>query len=203
MERQSANISDKVMDEMAKPEANEETKAIEEENSPGAASAEPAAAEASDPLQALTAERDRLAEEKASLFDSFLRARADFDNLRKRLEKERKEDLHRVSMEVVREMLPVMDALERALASQGGDDEFRSGIQLITRQLWDTFTRLGLEPIQALGQTFDPHLHEAVERVETEDHDDQAILTEWQRGYLFRKRLLRPALVKVAVRKVQ
>lgn len=191
------------MDEMAKPEANEETKAIEEENSPGAASAEPAAAEASDPLQALTAERDRLAEEKASLFDSFLRARADFDNLRKRLEKERKEDLHRVSMEVVREMLPVMDALERALASQGGDDEFRSGIQLIARQLWDTMARLGLEPIQALGQTFDPHLHEAVERVETEDHDDQAILTEWQRGYLFRKRLLRPALVKVAVRKVQ
>ena len=191
------------MDEMAKPEANEETKAIEEENSPGAASAEPAAAEASDPLQALTAERDRLAEEKASLFDSFLRARADFDNLRKRLEKERKEDLHRVSMEVVREMLPVMDALERALASQGGDDEFRSGIQLIARQLWDTMAHLGLEPIQALGQTFDPHLHEAVERVETEDHDDQAILTEWQRGYLFRKRLLRPALVKVAVRKVQ
>ena len=106
-------------------------------------------------------------------------------------------------MEVVREMLPVMDALERALASQGGDDEFRSGIQLIARQLWDTMAHLGLEPIQALGQTFDPHLHEAVERVETEDHDDQAILTEWQRGYLFRKRLLRPALVKVAVRKVQ
>ena len=191
------------MDEMAKPEANEETKAIEEENSPGAASAEPAATEALDPLQALTAERDRLAEDKASLFDRFLRARADFDNYRKRLEKERKEDLHRVSMEVVREMLPVMDALERALASQGGDDEFRSGIQLIARQLWDTLARLGLEPIQALGQTFDPHLHEAVERVETEDHDDQAILTEWQRGYLFQKRLLRPALVKVAVRKVQ
>ncbi len=191
------------MDETPEPEANEETKAIEEENSPGAASAEPAAAEASDPLQALTAERDRLAEEKASLFDSFLRARADFDNLRKRLEKERKEDLHRVSMEVVREMLPVMDALERALASQGGDDEFRSGIQLIARQLWDTFTRLGLEPIQAHGQKFDPRFHEAVERVETEDHDDQTILTEWQRGYLFRNRLLRPALVKVAVRKVQ
>ena len=191
------------MDEMAKPEANEKTKAIEEENSPGAPSAEPAATEALDPLQALTAERDRLAEDKASLFDRFLRARADFDNYRKRLEKERKEDLHRVSMEVVREMLPVMDALERALASQGGDDEFRSGIQLIARQLWDTLARLGLEPIQALGQTFDPHLHEAVERVETEDHDDQAILTEWQRGYLFRKRLLRPALVKVAVRKVQ
>ena len=191
------------MDEMAKSEANEETKAIEEENSQGAASAEPAAAEALDPLQALTAERDRLAEEKASVFDSFLRARADFDNYRKRLEKERKEDLHRVSMEVVREMLPVMDALERALASQGGDDEFRSGIQLIARQLWNTLARFGLEPIQALGQTFDPHLHEAVERVETEDHDDQAILTEWQRGYLFRKRLLRPALVKVAVRKVQ
>jgi molecular chaperone GrpE len=191
------------MDEMAKPEANEETKAIEEENSPGAASAEPAGTEALDPLQALTAERDRLAEEKASVFDSFLRARADFDNLRKRLEKERKEDLHRVSMEVVREMLPVMDALERALASQGGDDEFRAGIQLIARQLWDTLARLGLEPIQALGQKFDPHLHEAVERVETEDHDDQAILTEWQRGYLFQKRLLRPALVKVAVHKVQ
>ena len=79
----------------------------------------------------MTAERDRLAEDKASLFDRFLRARADFDNYRKRLEKERKEDLHRVSLEVVREILPVMDALERALASQGGDDEFRSGIQLI------------------------------------------------------------------------
>ena len=191
------------MDEIAKPEANEETKTIEEEKLQEAPSAEPAAAEASDPLQALTAERDRLAEDKASLFDRFLRARADFDNYRKRLEKERKKDLHRVSMEMVREMLPVMDALERALASQGGDDEFRSGIQLIARQLWDTLARFGLEPIQALGQTFDPHLHEAVERVETEDHDDQTILTEWQRGYLFRKRLLRPALVKVAVRKIQ
>jgi molecular chaperone GrpE len=191
------------MDETPELEANQVTKQKKESKEQQGAAAESAKAEAPDPLQAVTAERDRLAEDKAALFDRFLRARADFDNYRKRLEKERKEDLHRVSMEVVREMLPVMDALERALASQGGDDEFRAGIQLIARQLWDTLARLGLEPIQALGQKFDPHLHEAVERVETEDHDDQAILTEWQRGYLFQKRLLRPALVKVAVHKVQ
>ena len=191
------------MEETPELEANEEIQQQVEEKPQEGATAEAAAAEASDPLQALAAERDRLAEEKASLFDRFLRARADFDNLRKRLERERKEDLHRVSMEVVGEMLPVMDALERALASQGGDDEFRSGIQLIARQLWDTFTRLGLEPIEAHGRKFDPHLHEAVERMETEEHEDQTILAEWQRGYLFKKRLLRPALVKVAVRKVQ
>ncbi len=191
------------MDETPELEANQVTKQKKESKEQQGAAAESAKAEAPDPLQAVTAERDRLAEDKAALFDRFLRARADFDNYRKRLEKERKEDLHRVSLEVVREILPVMDALERALASQGGDDEFRSGIQLIARQLWDTFTRLGLEPIQALGQKFDPRFHEAVERVETEDQDDQTILTEWQRGYLFRTRLLRPALVKVAVRKVQ
>ena len=191
------------MDETPDLKANEGIKQEKEAEQKQGATAEPAAGEAADPLQAVAAERDRLAEEKASLSDQFLRARADFDNYRKRLERERKEDLHRVSMEVVGEILPVMDALERALASQGGDSEFRSGIQLIARQLWDTFTRLGLEPIQAHGQKFDPRFHEAVERAETEEHEDQTILTEWQRGYLFRNRLLRPALVKVAVRKVQ
>ena len=189
------------MDETPELETREEKK---EEKKQEATPAEPAPPEVADPLTALTAERDRLAEEKASFYDQLLRAHADFQNYRKRVERDRKEVSDVASMEVISEILPVLDALERALASPGDANEFRSGIQLIARQLWDTLTRLGLEPVAARGQKFDPHLHQAVEKVETDEHQDQTILEEWQRGYLFRKRMLRPALVKVAVqRRVQ
>jgi molecular chaperone GrpE len=141
----------------------------------------------------------KLEEEKKALFDQFLRRQADFENFRKRTERERQEERQTAGAELVTALLPVLDAFERALAHPGADEEYRKGIELIYKQLSDALVREGLKPVAALGQTFDPFLHHAVERVETTDHNDQEVLAELQRGYTFRERLLRPALVRVAV----
>lgn len=162
-----------------------------------------AAVQTSESIEALVAERDRLSRENASLSDQLLRKRAEFDNFRKRMERERQDFYQHAAMDFVRSLLPVLDGLERALAAEPaerGKDEFHTGIQYITRQLLDTLAKFGLQPIDTHGHKFDPHFHQAVERVETTEHDDQSILEEWQRGYLFKGRLLRPAMVKVAVR---
>lgn len=166
---------------------------------------EPAAvdttADTAEPMQALAAERDRLIEEKNSLFDQLRRKQADFDNYRKRTDRERRDYVQYAAMDVVRELLPVLDALERALATGlDAPQEFRTGVEHIARQLSDTLARFGLEPIHAKGERFDPHLHQAVESVETDDYEDHTVIDEWQRGYMFKGKLLRPAMVKVAVR---
>lgn len=179
-----------------------------EENSEAAKAAEAQASEAREALEPpeelrlLAAERDRLQEERCFFYEQLLRKQAEFENFRKRMERERQDLHHYASMEVVREMLPVLDGLERALASDpAGNGEFHTGVQLIARQLYDTLVRFGLEPVAARGKKFDPHVHQAVEMVETTEHEDQTVLEEWQRGYLFKNRLLRPAMVKVAVRR--
>lgn len=182
-------------------EDSPEMEANQEKQEEGAAAEQGEAPEV-DPLQAMAAERERLAEQYATLHDQLLRKQADFQNFRKRVEREQQEFRSQITMEVIREILPVLDALERALATtDGSESEFRTGVQLIARQLWDTLTRFGVEPMETRGRKFDPHLHQAVEMVETSEHEDQTILEEWQRGYLFRRRLLRPAMVKVAVRR--
>ncbi len=156
---------------------------------------------AQEELQALIAERDRLSEDRNALLDQLLRKQAEFENFRKRADRERGDFLQYASMDLVRDLLPVLDALERALGScPDANQEFRAGLEHIARQLWDTLARFGLEPVKARGEKFDPHLHQAVEKVETEDYEDQTILEEWQRGYRFKDKLLRPAMVKVAVR---
>lgn len=151
-------------------------------------------------MQALVAERDRLAEENARLREQVLRARADFDNLRKRIERERHDMQQQAAMELVRALLPVLDGLERAIAAEPDvDDVFHKGVRLIAREFMDTLKRFGLQPIEAVGKKFDPNLHEAVDRQETNEHEDQTVMDQWQRGYMFKGRLLRPAMVKVAV----
>jgi molecular chaperone GrpE len=151
--------------------------------------------------EALEAECERLTRQNAELTDQLLRRRADLENLRKRVERERQEVHVRAAMDAAASVLPVLDALERALAGdQSAASEFHAGVELIARQLRETLIKSGLEPIEALGREFDPHIHEAVERVETTEHEDQTVVEEWQRGYRFRGRLLRPAMVKVAVR---
>ncbi len=158
-------------------------------------------------IDRLAQERDRAGEENKRLLDQLARSRAEFDNFRKRTERERREWSEYAAMETVREMLPVLDGLERALASTATVDvetgacaELRAGIEHIARQMYDTLTRMGLRPIPAAGEAFDPHLHEAVETVETDEYEDHTIVDEWQRGYRFKDKLLRPAMVKVAVR---
>jgi molecular chaperone GrpE len=143
----------------------------------------------------------RLEVEKNELTQTLIRRQADFDNYRKRVERERKEESRRGAGRVLQEMLPVLDAMERALRAHDkpANEEFRKGVELIYRQLWDTLSKNGLERILASGKNFDPHVHEAIERVETRDFPDNAIIEVVQEGYRFDGRVLRPSLVRVAV----
>ena len=150
-------------------------------------------------MEAIAAERDRLAAENAELQDRFLRFQAEFQNFRKRVDKDRLELSEYASMEAVRTLLPIIDDLERALQTETADKTYVQGLELIRQRLFDALKKLGLEPIIAEGQPFDPHIHHAVEMVETEDVPDHTVLGEFQRGYNFKGRLLRPAMVKVAV----
>lgn len=151
-------------------------------------------------VAALSAERDRLAGELAEAEDRLLRTRADFENFRRRVERERSDYIQYSAMETVRELLPALDDFERALKVETADREYAKGVELIYQRLLETLKKTGLERIPTAGQRFDPNLHEAVQRVETEDADDQTILGEFQAGYTFKGKLLRPAMVKVAVR---
>jgi len=151
-------------------------------------------------LAAVTAERDQLRAEKQELNDRLLRARAEFDNARRRAERERGEFLQFAAMDLVRDILPVVDDFERALKVETADKDYAKGVELIYQRLSETLKKLGLEPMDTSGKQFDPNLHQAVERVETEDAEDQMILGEFQRGYNFRGKLLRPAMVRVAVK---
>lgn len=158
------------------------------------------AADAAEALAAVTAERDQLAAEKAELLDRFLRRAAEFENFRRRSERERAEIAGFAAGEIVRELLPVLDDFERALKVQSTDKEYAQGIELIHQRLLEVLTKSGLEPVAAEGRRFDPHLHDAVETAPSEELEDQTILEEKRRGYNFRGRPLRPAMVKVAVR---
>jgi molecular chaperone GrpE len=151
-------------------------------------------------VAALTAERDRLAAEKAELNDRLLRRQADFENYRKRAERDRSDFVQFAGMEFARELLPILDDFERALKVECADSRYSKGVELIYTRLFETLRKMGLEPMDTVGKTFDPNLHQAVERVETDEAKDQSILGEFQKGYNFKGRLLRPAMVKVAVR---
>ena len=151
-------------------------------------------------LSAMTAERDKLAAEKADLNDRLLRARAEFDNARRRAERERSDYLQFAAMDLVKDVLPVLDDFERALKVETADRDYAKGIELIYQRLYDALTKLGLEPIETQGCQFDPNVHQAVERVHTDEAEDQTVLGEFQRGYNFKGKLLRPAMVRVAVK---
>ena len=152
-------------------------------------------------FEAVIAERDRLVEEKNDLMDRLLRRQAEFDNFRRRAEREKSDILEFANTESVRAILPILDDFERALKAPTSDKIYARGMELIYQRLSESLKKLGLEPITSKGQKFDPHLHHAVDMVETADVEEQTILDEYQQGYNFRGRLLRPAMVKVAVTK--
>ena len=170
-------------------------------NNPGAtASAELPVETVDSLLEALAAERDRLLAEKAESDDLLLRARAEFDNARRRFDRDRSEYLQFAAMDLVRQILPALDDFERASKAETADREYAKGVELIHQRLSEILRRMGLEPMETAGQRFDPNQHQAVQRVETKDAEDQTILEEFQKGYNFRGKLLRPAMVSVAVR---
>ncbi len=152
-------------------------------------------------LEAVTEERDRLLQEKNELVELLRRRQAEFDNFRKRAEREKSEVLEFAHSDSVRAILPILDDFERALKNSTADKVYARGMELIYQHLADALKKLGLESINTKGQKFDPHLHHAVDMVETSDVEEQTILDEYQPGYNFRGRLLRPAMVKVAVTK--
>ncbi|HXM40299.1 MAG TPA: nucleotide exchange factor GrpE [Bryobacteraceae bacterium] len=151
-------------------------------------------------IAALTAERDQLAAEKADLKDRLLRALADFDNFRRRAERDRSDYVQFAAMEILRGLIPILDDFRRALKVETADKEYAKGIELIAQRLFETLKKAGLEPIEAAGKPFDPNLHQAVDRVQSEELPDQTVLEEYQSGYNFKGKLLRPAMVKVAVK---
>ena len=150
-------------------------------------------------VAALVGERDALAKERADLYDQSLRQRAEFENSRRRAQREREEFSEFANMEAVRAVVPVLDDFERALKTESADKEYVRGMELIYQRLLEALKKLGLEGIEAEGQKFDPALHHAVEMEKTDRVEDHTILYQHQRGYNFKGKLLRPAIVKVAV----
>jgi molecular chaperone GrpE len=142
-------------------------------------------------LQKLKAERD-------SLLDRLARAQAEFENARRRASKEQQEFRDYAVADAIKSLLPAMDSLERALQVQSDATELRGGVELIYKQLLAALAKLSVNPIASKGEPFDPRYHEAIEMVETSDAPDHQVIEELQRGYKFKDRLLRPAMVKVA-----
>jgi molecular chaperone GrpE len=147
------------------------------------------------------AEMAKLASDLEELRQTLLRRQADFDNYRKRVEKERSEDSKRATARVIEGLIPIIDGFENALSAhrEAEYENYRKGFELIYKQLLDNVARLGAERIDPVGKPFDPHLHQAVDRAETTEHADGTILQVFQPGYVFHGRVLRPAMVRVAV----
>jgi len=147
----------------------------------------------------LEAELENLKAEKATYLDRLARLQAEFDNYRKRAAKEQQDFRDYALADALKQVLPILDSLDRALKTENAStDDFRAGVDLIDRQFHDVLSRLGVEPIQAAGQPFDPNMHQAIQIVDTDEVADNHVVDELQRGYKIKDRLLRPAMVRVA-----
>ncbi len=154
--------------------------------------------------ESAASETEKLKAERDALLDRLARLQAEFDNARKRAVREQQEFREYAAADVIKNFLPILDSFERALKA-GGDsnsnsnsNDFRNGIELIYRQFQDALQKIGVQPIVSVGQAFDPRVHEAVEMVDTSEVPDHHVLDELQRGYKYKERLLRPAMVRVA-----
>ena len=145
------------------------------------------------------AEVERLREEIADLRDRSMRTLADFDNFRKRSERERQDLRKYAVVEPMREFLTVMDNLDLALSAGGSAEDLKRGVEMIHRQMQDLLRRFGVQEVKAVGEAFDPQVHEAVSREESPEVKAPTVAAELRRGYTLHDRLLRPAMVKVAV----
>jgi molecular chaperone GrpE len=168
-----------------------------------AAGDSPAAARALDPQTdggSAPEEVQKLLAEKQELMDTLVRRQADLENYRKRVERERQQDRRRGVELLVEGILPILDAFDRALEARDDPQyaEYRKGFELIRKQLWDLLAKQGVERIDAIDKQFDPHMHHAIESVETTEHEEGTVIAELQPGYTFHDRVLRPAMVRVA-----
>ena len=151
------------------------------------------APDAGTPAEAITRERD-------DLYDRLLRKTAEFDNFRKRVDRDRKEMIERAAADVLNDVLPIADDFDRALAADAPPEaqQYKAGLELIQRQLADLLKKRGVTVIEALGADFDPHFHQAVAYEEVDGARDGEVVDVLAKGYKLGERLLRPAIVKVA-----
>jgi molecular chaperone GrpE len=149
-------------------------------------------------VEGAISETEKVKAERDALLDRLARLQAEFDNARKRAVREQQEFREFAAADVIRNFLPILDSFERALKAGGDAGDFRNGVELIYRQFQDALQKSGVQPIVALGQAFDPRVHEAIEMVDTTEVPDHHVLDELQRGYKYKDRLLRPAMVRVA-----
>jgi molecular chaperone GrpE len=148
-----------------------------------------------------TVEVDELQRQRDDYYDRLLRKTAEFDNYRKRVERERQSTSEAMAAELVRDLLPLVDDLERALKADTGSEgteAYRRGVELIHRQLLEALKKRGVRPLEVLGADFDPHFHQAVSYEHAPGKREGEIIEEFGRGYLLGSRLIRPAMVKVA-----
>ncbi len=162
--------------------------------------------ELKDIIRILEEDKGRLEEEKERLNDRYLRTSAEFDNYKKRLDRQWEEFKRYAHESLVKELLPVVDNLERALAAACGENDQQTegllqGVEMTLQEILKIFERFHVVPIQALGEPFDPNFHQAVARQETEEVEENRVLEEYQKGYMIHDRLLRPSMVVVATRK--
>jgi molecular chaperone GrpE len=165
---------------------------------PSGDGSETTVAEAGGETSATDSELQKLKNERDSLLDRLARQQAEFENARRRAGKEQQDYRDYALADSIKSLLPVVDSLERALQVKSDAAELRSGVELIYKQLLAALGKLSVNPIEAKGEAFDPRYHEAIEMVETNDAPDHQVVEELQRGYKFKDRLLRPAMVKVA-----
>jgi molecular chaperone GrpE len=146
-------------------------------------------------------EPSELQRQRDEYFDLLLRKTAEFDNYRKRIERERQAFAEATTGDVVEELLPLLDDFERALVAEAGTEgaeAYRKGVELIYNRLLELLRKRGVRPIEALGQQFDPHFHQAVTYEPAEGREDGEVIEDFRRGYMLGDRLLRPSMVKVA-----
>ena len=174
---------------MGRTEQDVQEESLQPEDQNGEAPVPPD--QAAEQLQKLQAERD-------ALYDRVARQQAEFENYRKRSQKEQQDYRDYALTDFAKQFLPVLDSFDRALNSQGSDADLRKGMELIRRQMEDALAKIGVKTVPSKGEQFDPHVHEAIEMVETEDAPDNEVLDELARGYMIKDRLLRPAMVRVA-----
>ncbi len=143
---------------------------------------------------------EKLEQEKDEIYQKYLRLQAEYDNFRKRTQKEKEADRKYRSQSLITELLPIVDNFERALQTKVEEDsakQFVEGINMVYRQLTDVLQKEGVEEIETTGVVFDPHLHQAVMQVEDDNYDSNIVVEELQKGYKLKDKVIRPAMVKV------
>jgi molecular chaperone GrpE len=167
---------------------------------PSARASQPAVEQSAPPAGDPPDEVQKLLAEKQELTNTLVRRQADFENFRKRVEKERHQEQHRAAELLIGQLLPILDAFDLALggAHEGASAEYRKGFELIRRQLGDVLSKQGLVRIESVGKEFNPHFHHAIDRMQTSEFEDGTVVSELQPGYMFHERVLRPAMVRVA-----